>query len=348
MISIRDVAREAGVSATTVSLVLNGRAEELRISKRSADLVQATAKRLGYQGNYHARMLASQSTFTIGLAYDLEQLPPRWSAAFQRGVTRAAAQRRFSILHVGLVQDEPVSKQLRVQLYQARVDGMLVLQAAPEEWLEDRQGHVYPVVGILPTGSTMPVQVTIKEEPGIEAALKDLHAKGHRKVLYLDSRVGRGSFSKGRLDAYRKLSQKIGLKLETVAVEGQNGVIESAGELIQFYHQKIREAKVRIPRGTRAVVCANDYHAMALAFYLREIGFRVPEDVSLIGFDDTVSDIHVPPLHTVTFSREEMGEVAVETMFELLAQRPLKRSRCKVLRVPSRYLERGSVSAKSG
>jgi len=343
MTSIRDVAREAGVSPTTVSLVLNGRAEELRISKRSADLVKNTAKRLGYHGNYHARMLASRSTYTIGLAYDFNQVPLRWSGAFQRAVSEVAAERQFSILQVGLVSDEPVSKQLRTHLYQARVDGMIVLQTAPEEWLEGRENQPYPIVGLMPTRGTMPVQVVLKEEPGIEAALMDLRAKGHRKVLYLDSKVGRSSFCKSRLDCYRKLGQKIGLKVETVAIEGTDECFESDGDLIQFYHQKIREADLRIPRGIRAVVCADDHHAVALAFYLREKGIVVPEDISLIGFDDTVADNHVPPLHTVTFSREEMGRVAAEHLFELLGQRPLKRTRSKIVRVPARYIERESV-----
>lgn len=344
MASLKDVSDLAGVSPTTASLVLNGRAAELRISRRSIEAVEEAARRIGYQGNYHARMLASRSTATIGLAYDMERLPTRWSGAFQKGIAEAGRRRGFSILQIPLSGDRPVAEQAAEVLVQKRVDGMIFLQATPEERLKDPEGQPYPTVSILGTGAHCGVDVRLDERPGLRAAVADLRAKGHRRIATLASQERPVPKPRERLPRFIKFSREAGMEVESMEIPGPTELIHSGGALINCLHRQLVVARLAIPAGVTAVFAANDYHAVALGFYLRDLGRRIPEDLSLIGFDDTVSDAFVPPLNTVTFSREQLGAMAFEEILALIDAGPRPGGRSRTVRLPARYLERESVA----
>jgi len=282
---MKDVAHLAGVSPTTVSLVLNGRAAELRISEKSVQAVHAAARELHYTGNYHARMLARGSTATLGFAYDLQRLPVRWTMAFQRGVTRCAVEQDYGVLHVGLKPDQSIAEQIETILDQKRVDGMILLQTAPDRPLRDREGVALPVVGIMPDQPTLPVQVFVDEAPAVEAAVGHLREQGHRAVVLFYSGGYRGEISRARVERYRQLCASFGLDCEELVVPGTEVLIESAGDLVRLYHRGLAKLKWKPPRGVTGVLAVNDFHAAAMGFHLMEQGYRIPRDLSIIGCD---------------------------------------------------------------
>jgi len=302
-VTIRDVAKRAGVSPSTASRALNGKG---RMRPETRARVLRAAKELGYRPNVHAKGLATRVTGCIGVVIAARHLPVERSfyglvlEAMESTLAREGYHVVFSVLRE---QAPPKCAQ------EGRVDGLALLgtDIGPELVLSLREElPVVLVDNALPgVDSVLP-----DNEGGARAGVEHLIAHGHREIAFVAETLADPSFAR-RLSGYQAALAAHGLPYrDELVVEG--GRRPGSWQLAM---EKLFTLK-RLPT---AIFAANDPMAIGAMRTLQERGMAVPEDVAVVGFDDGDLAPHVsPPLTSVFVPRWEMGEVAARRLLELV------------------------------
>jgi DNA-binding LacI/PurR family transcriptional regulator len=295
-----DVAQRAGVSQSTVSLVLSGKGEG-RVAAATAEAVRAAADELGYHPNAAARTLKSGASNTLGLV-----VPDITNPVFGlvlRGAQQAATAAGYTVVLVDVARgDGEASVQA---LRAAFVDGLLVFAINP------------PAAALAPGGPPvvlmdMPTEdlptVTLDLKGGVNAAMDHLLGLGHRRIAHLRADVPTPTFV-ARANAWARALRDAGVEPDDSLVVGST-----------FSHTAARTAGLdllaRTPRAT-AVLCDDDVLAAGLLLAARDLGLRVPDDVSVVGFDDMpLAELVTPPLTTIAFDVAEFGARGVEVLLQ--------------------------------
>ncbi|MFF9501579.1 LacI family DNA-binding transcriptional regulator [Streptomyces sp. NPDC014656] len=303
----RDVARAAGVSQATVSLVLGDKWRG-RVSERTAGTVRAAAHELGYRPNLAARNLRLGRTRTAMLV--VPALTNEFFAHVHTGAARAAAQHGFGVVlypspdGVGPARDPFASAQ-------AALDGVLASSMAADA-LDAFRGSDLPLV-MLDSDPSEPgaaAHLNLDVADGMRRVTDHLLALGHRSFLHLASAVPSWTFDV-RAAALADALRGTGLRTVRSALD-----VAAA-----------REAAARVlggpgPRPT-AVVCDDDILAVGVLKAARRLGLRVPEDLSITGFDDMALAVAAEPeLTTVRLPAEEFGRRGMEALLAVLAGEP--------------------------
>ncbi|MEV4561093.1 LacI family DNA-binding transcriptional regulator [Kitasatospora sp. NPDC049285] len=294
--TLSEIARAAGVSAPTVSKVLNGRAD---VSPATRAKVEEILRRTGYQ----RRRTASTPSRLLDLVF--HQLDSAWAVEVIRGVENVAREEGLSI-----VLSESAG---RLTPGQTWVDGVLArrpvgavlvlsdLDAAQRDQLTSRD---IPFVVLDPAGDPadgVPAVGTNNWQGGL-AATRHLLELGHRRIGVISGPLAM-MCSRARVDGYRTA-------LETARIPVDPSLIHEG----DFHHEggyaRARELLTRPDRPT-AIFAGNDLQALGVYQAARELGLRVPEDLSVVGFDDLPLALWVgPPLTTVRQPLVEMAETA--------------------------------------
>jgi LacI family transcriptional regulator, galactose operon repressor len=312
VVTVRDVAREAGVHPGTVSRVLNPERRHL-ISEETAARVERIARELGYEANQIARGLRTRQSFTVGvLIPDLTNplFPP-----MVRGIEDYLHPLGYTALLTNT--DADPARELRgLEALSARqVDGFIIAPTAAnvgrvKELIDDG----VPVVLV---NRSIPrvhgFAVTPDDRRGATAAVEHLVALGHRAIAHVG---GPQTLSPGQ-DRYRGFLEAmrehgLGERAERLAVFA-DGFLGGSGV------EPTRELLARDEPFT-AVFAGNDLIALDCIDVLREAGLECPRDVSIVGFNDMpFADRFDPPLTTIRFSHHEMGRRAAELLLEQVA-----------------------------
>ncbi len=302
-VTIRDVAKRAGVSPSTASRALNGKG---RMRPETRARVLRAAKELGYRPNVHAKGLATRVTGCIGVVIAARHLPVERSfyglvlEAMESTLAREGYHVVFSVLRE---QAPPKCAQ------EGRVDGLALLgtDIGPELVLSLREElPVVLVDNALPgVDSVLP-----DNEGGARAGVEHLIAHGHREIAFVAETLADPSFAR-RLGGYQAALAAHGLPYrDELVVEG--GRRPGSWQLAM---EKLFTLK-RLPT---AIFAANDPMAIGAMRTLQERGISVPEDVAVVRFDDGDLAPYVsPPLTSVFVPRWEMGEVAARRLLELV------------------------------
>lgn len=301
------IAREAGVSPSTVSRILNGSA---RVSDDKRLVVEQTIARFNFQPNLMARSLAMGQTHTIGVLTQFIESPFYGEAL--RGVEDALAGSAYSPLfvsgHWNLRKEEA-----RMRLLQARrVDGVIVLTGR----LSDQQLLKYAQrLPIVVTGRALdaPRLVSVDQDnaEGARAATRHLLELGHTRIAFIAGPADHPDAS-ARLRGYQQALADAGVEAAPELVVRAD-FMESGGVLAINHLLESGAAFT-------AVFASNDQMAYGarLALYRRNI--RVPEDISLVGYDDLPNSTYsMPPLTTVRQPVYEIGKLAAQAMLKLIA-----------------------------
>jgi len=319
-VTIRDVAKVAGVSATTVSRVYNH--GEL-VTEETRERVRAVAKRMGYRPNVTAQSLSHGRTQTIGLIVPAPH--GEFFSEIIRGideVTRAADHfLLISSAHYSLSENEAAVDALR-----GRVDGLLVMTTHVEaqQALLDGPSLEIPVV-FMNSPITDPAvhAFQIENRRGAYEATTHLIDRGHAHIGIIlgppDSQDVRE-----RVAGYETALREAGLDpASQVVIPGD--FTQASGFAAG---QKIRALDV-VPD---AFFCCNDYMAIGAMAALQQAGFRIPEDVALAGFDDIPSARYsTPPLTTVRVPVYDLGRQAAERLLTLLKAEASTAPRSQIL-----------------
>jgi LacI family transcriptional regulator len=308
-ITIEDIARQAGVSPSTVSRVLNG-------SKRVADdkraLVLAAIEQHQYRPNAMARGLARGRSMMIGvLVQDLvSPFFAQMVLGVEQGLDPASYRPMLTTTHWRSEHqgDEVRSLQL---LLERRVDGIIVLAGRiPDDELRAVAAQIPLVIVARRVAGLEPQCVYIDNQDGAYRATRYLLGLGHTRIAHIAGPADHPDAA-DRLAGYRRALAEAGLTVDQrLVVEGQ--FTEASGLAC------VEELLARGERFT-AVFAANDQSAYGVMLGLFNHGYRIPTDISLVGFDDQfLSAYTLPPLTTVRQPVIKMGQAAAEGVLRLL------------------------------
>jgi DNA-binding LacI/PurR family transcriptional regulator len=301
---MKDVARLAGVSHQTVSRVLN---ESPNVRPHTRTRVLAAMETLGYRPNRAARALVTGRSQVIGVATLSGGLYGPASALY--GVESAAAQVGYAVSVVGIREVSAAElRQAVTQLMRQGVDGVIVitpLRVAQEE-LDLLAGEV-PLVSLEGAAGGVPSVVGVDQVAGARLAVGHLIELGHRTVWHVAG--PRDWFeSEGRVDGWRSVLTEADREIPPVLTgDWSPKAGYDAGLLL-----------ARLPEVT-AVFSANDQMALGILRALTEHGRRVPDEISVVGFDDLPeAEYFLPPLTTVRQDFTEVGRQGVARLLDLI------------------------------
>jgi LacI family transcriptional regulator len=328
-VTIKDVARRAGVAVGTVSNHLNGTAP---VAARTALRVKRAILALGFRPHMGARSLRSRRTHIAGLV--LPNISNPFFAEVARAIEHALWEQGVQTMLCDSSQDPERERVHLENLAGRRVDGILMISSGrtPSARL-DRMD--VPVVHVDRGVEGRPSVVTDNRLGG-ELAADHLLALGHRRIGVL---AGEAHVSnvRERLAGFRAALARRGLSLrEQDLVPGPQS--------LELGHEVAR--LLRRSRPVTAVFATNDIVAVGAWRKLLELGVRVPGDLSLIGFDDIeMSRILLPPLTTVRQDKEALGRAAAALLLQLIGG---GRPRTERILVPPRLMVRGSTARRAG
>lgn len=306
-ITLAMVAEAAGVSPSTVSRILNGTAI-VADDKRQA--VGEAVARLGFVPNPMARGLAGGRTFSMGVV--TQSIDSPFYGAALRGIEETCNSAGYWPLFVSGHWDAAAEERCVDLLRSRRVDGIVVLTGRLSDARLKAVAKQLPVVV---TGRTLKgpslFSLNFDNAEGADQATAHLIGLGHRRIAFIS---GDPTFpdSNERLAGYRRALERAGLAFDAALV-AQGAFHEESG---------VQAVERLLGAGTAftAIFAANDQMAAGAALALHRRGLRVPDDVSLVGFDDLPSSMYAtPPLSTVRQPAYELGRLAATALLQLLA-----------------------------
>jgi LacI family transcriptional regulator len=311
-VTIRDVAERAGVSVATVSKVINQR---YGVSADTFARVQAVINELGYEASLVAQSLRNHKTNVIGiLVADLEP----FSTELLKGAGDAIRGSGFELVvySAGGRAGDMVGWERR---YLSRLSGTLVDGAVLVTPTVVEVRHGAPVVAVDPhTGPSELPTVDSDNLHGARLATEHLLALGHRRIALL---AGRPDLQSAQLreQGYRDALAAAGVPVDEALI--QVGAYDAHLSALAA-HELLGS-----PQRPTAVFAANDVSAIATIEVAQSLGLRVPEDLSVVGFDNIPESVLcTPPLTTVNQPIRTMGERAVELLIGLIREQPAERT----------------------
>ena len=314
MVTAKDIAKEAGVSRPTVSLVLSGRYQrDLKISEAVAERVKAAARKLNYHRNAVACSMRSGKTNVIGFLGDLGEIGNSYMMAQIDGMTDALQKHNCLLKLFSLKKDN--FRELCDQCAEQRVAGV-ICRTADEELLEylhiQCSGNKIPVVLL---GNSIHhdwcPRVVTDDERGMELAVDHLVRTGCRRIGYVNVTKEMGlviARKKGFLRAMKKHKEKI---------ENAGIVDFPFGFAMKKEHYALLDKFYR-ENHPDALVCVSDAVAMKVEIWAYSRDIRIPKDLSITGFANLdFAMLASPPLTTIAQPIKEMGSMAAEKVLQM-------------------------------
>lgn len=312
---IQDVARAANVSTSTVSRVLSGSAGAVAISEATANRVRTVARELRYRPNPTARNLRTNTTQTVGVI--VRDLLQPFSAEFLRAIYAACDSRGYQVLIANAEKNQDTGWALGNILHPDLVDGILLVgdvvpaSVGPAEMAAFVDDHDHVVtVGCRPLMAGE-VPIGIDNTAGVLLAMQHLHDRGHRDIAFIGANALPGPWEDVlRWQTYQRFMAEHGLAWEQQyrGTLGDND-IDAARDIM-------RDMLAKPVRPTAAFV-TYDMAALVLLKAAQGAGLRVPDDLSLVAFDDIpFAALSTPGLTTVRQPIDAMGRYAANILLD--------------------------------
>ncbi len=334
-----DVAQLAGVTRATVSYVLTGRAEELKITPAVIERVKEAARKLRYVPNLAARSLAAGRSRQIGLLLPIpEFVRNQYWGPIASGVERAAMQAGYDVLLLASHTD--LYQTAENYLMQNRVDVIIALGEHMSSLLS--RLPVPPVViGHASDPNRVPLVYSIVDQ-AFKELVDHLEAKGISKITWLGPNTSSHPSSQDRLFALQKECITRHLKLAVVEMRPSSDVFRlRESDAIDHWYHLIQKSPESLS-DTEAVVCWNDTIALGLYRWMGENHLVPGRDVAVCGFDDFYAEAALPSLSTISFESKKLGGQAVNLALELLAKDSQREAFSQVA-VPAKFIARRST-----
>ena len=306
-VTMQRIADELGLSRFTVARALGG---AMGVSEETRKKVVETAQRLGYVSPGTKR--AMDSFRTRNVLFLVEQLRFTGDRYFWprviAGVEHAARQRKLNVMLATVSEEQEARGILLPPLLERAVDGALVIGEFSPSYLKILRGQEQPVVLVDIDGSDYGLDaVMTSDRGGSILAVRHLASLGHQLVGFIGDLTYASSFRR-RYQGFLEAAEEAGLAhTGTCILEQAENHFFEPGEL--------RTAVERLATMPTAFLCANDRVALALIAVLQMRGLKVPEDVSVVGFDNIeLAETNLPGLTTIHVYKERMGSRAVEML----------------------------------
>ncbi|PYY10712.1 MAG: LacI family transcriptional regulator [Acidobacteria bacterium] len=298
---IREIASRAKVSTATVSRTLNNIPT---VDPRLARRVWKVVNEVGYYPNKLASGLVSGKSRVFGLI--VSEITNPFFPEIVQTFENLAVENNYEILLTSTVHD-PKRMELSVRrMIERRVDGVAILTFGMEESLiQHLRFRKVPLV-FVDVGPDFPgvSNIRINYQSGIRQGVQHLAALGHRQIAFITGPLHLKS-AQARRTAFEKSMEEIGLAPELI-VEGDHTMEGGMRLLTQLVRSETRPT---------AVMCSNDMTAIGVMREAYDQGIKVPQDLSLIGFDDIrLAQFIIPPLSTIRMSQTELARIAFESL----------------------------------
>ena len=316
MVTIRDVAKESGFSSTTVSIVLNNAPLARYIPATTKKRIERAAKKLGYRPNLFARSLRSKRSHTVGVM--VADMTDPFCIPVLRGIENALYQSNFLPILTDVQNERSRFERYLEMMLDRRVEGLLVVA----NWLfldinllADLEKASIPTAIIGCELKTDAVSsVIVDNEVGAHMAVEHLYSLGHRKIAFIRGPKALTD-SSPRWKGIRSFAKTSGLELDQHLILD---LPESRDPISSFEAGfKLTEELIKQKRPFTAVMAFDDMTAFGTIRALAKAGVRVPEQCSVIGFDDVATcAIYTPALTTIRQPLEAMGTAAVSIVVD--------------------------------
>jgi DNA-binding LacI/PurR family transcriptional regulator len=304
--TMSDVARLAGVNRVTVSVVLNRREANTRVSEATRARILEAAHQLGYHPNARALALRRNRTGIIGFytGYQLNAHDP-FSAEVLNGLQRALQPHHLDLLVFGDFMGR-TSDEIYASLANGKVDGLVMIPAPNKPLIVNLADSHLPVVAI---ADGMPdfTSVVVDDAGGSEKAVDYLASRGHSRILYRTDMFAHTSAVR-RWTAFEQAASARGMAVTCTQPGNWDGSLSGDEQALLLSPTDRRPT---------AVACWADSNAYALLDDCERLGIRVPEDLSVVGFDGIIT--RVRPARQLTTIRAPWGELTVKAVELLLA-----------------------------
>ncbi len=332
--TIKDVAEKAGVSTATVSLVIHGNS---RISNQTRKKVQSAIKTLDFHPSRSARGLVSKTTGNIGFILTDDHFlrtEPFYTRIFL-GTEFEAREGEYYILLTTIKSNFNENTPLPRFILEKNVDGIIIAGKVPQNLIYRIYELKLPIVFVdYETNDNCCPLVLIDNIQGGMIATQHLIELGHKNIGFIGGDVNHPSISE-RLNGYRLALEKANIKFKSNLV-----VIDAEYPDRQFGYKSAQKLLAQ-NKNITAIFACNDAMAIGAIHFLKESNYKIPEDISIIGFDDVEADILLePPLTTVQVPKIELGAEALRTMIDFIKNK----SNSKKILVPVKLVIRNSTS----
>ncbi|EOL8967619.1 ribose operon transcriptional repressor RbsR [Cronobacter dublinensis] len=330
MATMKDVARLAGVSTSTVSHVIN---KDRFVSDAIRVRVEDAIRTLNYAPSALARSLKLNQTRTIGMLITASSNP--FYSELVRGVERSCFERGYSLVLCNTEGDEQRMNRNLETLLQKRVDGLLLLCTETHQPSPAIMTRYPAIPTVMMDWSPFDGDSDVIQDNSLlggDIATRHLIEKGFTRIACVTGPLDKTP-ARLRLEGYRAAMQRAGLPVP----EGYEviGDFEFGGGL------RAMQSLLALPEPPQAVFMGND--AMAFGAYqaLYHAGLRIPQDIALVGYDDIeLARYMTPPLTTIHQPKDELGELAIDVLIHRMAQPELQQQRLQLTPV---LMERGSA-----
>ena len=335
MVTIRDIAQATGVSATTVSNVIHGKNN--RVSAETIQNINDAIKKLGYVPNMSARSLVSSSSKVIGFVNHVITRnnsnfmdDPFPSAAI--GAIEAALRENGYYLMLRTIE---TAEELVTFLQNWNMDGLFFTGIFKDKFFDSVAGLHIPVVLIDSYVRTSQFcNVGLEDFTGSYNATRHLIEKGHRHIAFASPNIKDGGVLQERFLGYKAALAEASIPFDKSIIFQQEMDIESC---------KLACDGIIKHREITGLVVSADIMAASIMAGLKSKGVRIPDDISIVGFDDiSLAQLVSPPLTTIHQDMNLKGRLAVDFMLQLLSGKPLETTE---IILPTKLIERDSVKA---
>ncbi|MFW5980521.1 MAG: LacI family DNA-binding transcriptional regulator [Halanaerobiaceae bacterium] len=316
MPTIKDVAEKAGVSVATVSAVIN-KNSEVNVSKELTSKVEKAVKELNYRPNRIARALSKKKTHTI--AYITPSISNMFFSQMAELIEQLAFAREY-----GVYLCNTGGNKKRIELYinnliGSKVDGVITTLTwgiREYKFIEKVKQENIPIVGLAGARVTEEIDtVVINDIKSGELAAEHLVSLGYKNIGFIG--VKRSKTTVKRIKGYRKILNKFDLKLNDDNIElGENFTREEGFYLIENLLEKNSNLD--------SVIVYNDEMAAGVIDKLKSLEKNIPQDIAIIGFDDSVARFTHPKLTTMSLPKKHMAELAVNMLWDRIENKDIE------------------------
>jgi DNA-binding LacI/PurR family transcriptional regulator len=308
-VTLKSVAERVGLTASTVSAVLNNSSAARSVPEQTKQRVLAAASELNYRPNFLARSLRANRTYTVGVI--LEEIGDAYGSIVMSGIERYLREHNFFFLTVAHRHEKKLLEAYSTMLRQRGVEGFITV----DTFLSEEPS--LPTVAVAGHSKFKGVtNIVLDHRRAAALALKHLVDLGHERIAFMKGSP-LSSDSDARWNAISAVAKQLGITIRPELIVQLEGDDSTPNLGYPF-------AKQLLARNQRftALFAYNDISAIGSICAFQEAGLRVPEDVSVVGFDDIQSAAYInPPLTTVRQPLQKMGGIAARTLLDLIEGR---------------------------
>lgn len=335
MVTIYDIAKSTGYSAPTISKALNGTGG---LSEKTRQKILSVAESLGYKPNMAARALTTKKAYLIGIIFEDIYMMRGFEHPLFGGILNKFRSEMENSGYdlIFLSRSFLARKQSYLEhCHHRNVDAVVIINPlSVDEEIEELVHSDIPCVSTNFVIPGVPSVVTANEESGYQAG-KYLVECGHKKIGFIAGTIDKYNIASiERLNGLKKALAESGIEYDDDWTEHSKLWTREEG------YNSMKRLYERHSELT-AVFVANDNMAFGASSFLKSIGLKLPEDMSIIGFDDeTASEFFSPTLTTFRQNRNLIGELSAEILMNKLVGIPVN----ECVQVPAEFIERNSVS----